>query len=192
MTNLQWMEDFQKLSAEYYYRWEYAKDKKIMLRAFGGLFIENKTRNNLFNFGLSRVSNYSFSYGLLGQSATDGVLSQQFILAEGGFKSDFKNFVNSWVVSTNVDAHLWKMFNVYADAGLYKNKGQNIKFIWDSGIKLKVIPDFLEIYFPVQSSLGFRPAFKGYGSRIRYMLNLNLGAVIGYFRGSFLMFEVRG
>ncbi|AIL45017.1 gluzincin family metallopeptidase [Elizabethkingia anophelis] len=182
MTNLQWMEDFQKLSAEYYYRWEYAKDKKIMLRAFGGLFIENKTRNNLFNFGLSRVSNYSFSYGLLGQSATDGVLSQQFILAEGGFKSDFKNFVNSWVVSTNVDAHLWKMFNVYADAGLYKNKGQNMKFIWDSGIKLKVIPDFLEIYFPVQSSLGFEPAFKGYGSRIRYMLNLNLGAVIGYFR----------
>nr|WP_305050785.1 hypothetical protein [Elizabethkingia bruuniana] len=182
MTNLQWMEDFQKLSAEYYYRWEYAKDKKVMLRAFGGLFIENKTRNNLFNFGLSRVSNYSFSYGLLGQSATDGVLSQQFILAEGGFKSDFKNFVNSWVVSTNVDAHLWKMFNVYADAGLYKNKGQNMKFIWDSGIKLKVIPDFLEIYFPVQSSLGFEPAFKGYGSRIRYMLNLNLGAVIGYFR----------
>ena len=35
-----------------------------------------------------------------------------------------------------------------------------------SGIKLKVIPDFLEIYFPVQSSLGFEPGFKDYKSRI--------------------------
>ncbi len=182
VTNFQWMEDFQKLSAEYYLRWEYAKNKKLMVRFFGGAFIENNTRNSLFNFGLSRVSNYAFSYGLLGQSATEGVLSQQYILAEGGFKSDFKNFVNSWLVSTNVDAHLWKMFNVYADAGLYKNKGQNTEFIWDSGIKLKVIPDFLEIYFPVQSSLGFEPSFKGYGSRIRYMLNLNLGAIINHFR----------
>ena len=36
-----------------------------------------------------------------------------------------------------------------------------MKFIWDSGIKLKVIPDFLEIYFPVQSSLGIRTCIQG-------------------------------
>ena len=86
------------------------------------------------------------------------------------------------MISSNVDAHVWKMFNVYADAGLYKNKTHDPKFIWDSGIKLKVVPDFLEIYFPVQSSLGFEPKFKDYGSRIRYTLNFNLGAVVGYFR----------
>ncbi|NAW51438.1 aminopeptidase [Elizabethkingia argentiflava] len=181
-SNFQWMEDFQKLSAEYYYRWEYAKNKKLMLRSFAGVFINNTTKNNLFNFGLSKVSNYAFSYGLLGQSATTGILSQQFILAEGGFKSDFKDYVNRWMVSTNIDTHIWKMFGIYVDAGLYKNKQQPVKFIWDSGINLKVIPDFLEIYFPIQSSLGFEPSFKGYGSRIRYTLNINLGAIIGYFR----------
>ena len=128
------------------------------------------------------ISNYSFSYNLLAQSASSGILSQQFVIAEGGFKSFINGTVNQWLISSNVDAHVWKMFNVYADAGLYKNKTHDPKFIWDSGIKLKVVPDFLEIYFPVQSSLGFEPKFKDYGSRIRYTLNFNLGAVVGYFR----------
>ncbi|GGP04320.1 hypothetical protein GCM10010992_15920 [Cloacibacterium rupense] len=180
--NLQTMEDYQKLTAESFYRWEFAKNKKLSLRFFGGLFITNNTRNNTFNLGISRVSNYSFSYNLLGQSASTGFLSQQFVLAEGGFKSFINGSVNQWMVASNADMHLWKMFNVYADAGFYKNKSRDPKFIWDSGVKLKVIPDFLEIYFPIQSSLGFEPGFKDYASRIRYTLNFNLGAVVGYFR----------
>jgi hypothetical protein len=45
-------------------------------------------------------------------------------------------------------------------------------------VKVRVIPDFLEIYFPVQSSLGFEPGFKDYGKRIRYTLVLNLSTII--------------
>ena len=181
-TNVQWMEDFQKISAEAFYRWEFAKDKKVSFRWFAGYFVKNETKNNLFNYGISRVSNYSFSYGLLGQSATSGILSQQFILAEGGFKSLFNTSVNQFITSVNVDSHLWKWFNLYADAGVYKNKNHTAKFIWDSGIKVKVIPDFLEVYFPVASSLGFEPSFKDYGYRIRYTLVLNLGALINNLR----------
>lgn len=180
--NLQLMEDYQKLTAESFYRWQYAKNKKLSLRFFGGLFLNNNTKNTTFNMGISRVSNYSFSYNLLAQSASTGILSQQFVMSEGGFKSYINGTVNQWMLSSNVDAHVWKMFNVYADFGLYKNKAHNSKFIWDSGVKLNVIPDFLEIYLPVQSSLGFEPGFKDYGSRIRYMLNFNLSAVVGYFR----------
>ncbi|WP_312823561.1 aminopeptidase [Epilithonimonas sp.] len=181
-TNLQWMEDFQKISAEAFYRWEFSKDKKISFRWFAGYFIKNETKNALFNYGLSRVSNYSFSYGLLGQSATSGILSQQFILAEGGFKSMFNTSVNQFITSLNVDSHLWKWFNLYADAGFYKNKNRATQFIWDSGIKVKVVPDFLEVYFPVASTLGFEPGFKNYGYRIRYTLVLNLGALINNLR----------
>ncbi|MGZ5209836.1 MAG: aminopeptidase, partial [Kaistella sp.] len=46
-TNLQWMEDFQKVSAEAFYRWEFAPDQKISFRFFGGYFITNKTKNDL-------------------------------------------------------------------------------------------------------------------------------------------------
>jgi hypothetical protein len=174
----QGMEDFNKVTAEGFYRWEFAPKQKLSVRLFAGYFIRNETRNNTFNYGISRVSNYSFSYNLLGESANSGLLSQQFILADGGFKSFIPGSVNQWITSFNVDSSVWKIFHVYADAGIYKNKNRPAEFIWDSGIKVKLIPDFLEIYFPIQSSLGFEPSFKDYAKRIRYTLVLNLGAVI--------------
>lgn len=180
--NLQLMEDFQKISAESYYRWNYAENKKISFRFFGGMFINNKTRNNTFDFGISKVSNYAFSYNLLAQSANSGILSQQYVIAEAGFKSFINGTANQFVLSTNIDAHTWKMFNLYADFGVYKNKNYHPKFIWDSGVKLKLVPEFLEIYFPVQSSLGFEPGFKDYKNRIRYTISFNLNSVVGYFR----------
>ncbi len=181
-ANIQWMEDFGKISGEAFYRWEFAQDKKVSFRFFGGYFLMNKTKNNLFDYGISRVSNYAFSYGLLGQSATSGIFSQQLIIAEGGFKSHTGNTANQWITTVNVDSHLWKWFNLYADVGLYKNKLYNPHFIWDSGVKVKVIPDFLEVFFPVQSSLGFEPSFKDYGKRIRFTLVVNFSAITNYFR----------
>ncbi len=180
--NFLFMEDFQRISAEAFYRWEFQQNKKISFRLFGGLFLNNHTRNNLFDYGISKVSNFAFSYGLLGQSATSGIFSQQLIIADGGFKSYFGQTANQWITAVNVDGHLWKMFNLYADAGLYKNHHFNPKFIWDSGVKLKVVPDFLEVYFPVQSSLGFEPSFKDYGTRIRFTLTVNFSALTNYFR----------
>ena len=174
----QGMEDFNKITAEGFYRWEFAPRQKLSVRLFAGYFLRNYTRTDLFNYGISRVSNYTFSYNLLGESASSGLLSQQFILADGGFKSFLPGTVNQWITSVNVDSSIWKIFHVYADAGMYKNKDLSAKFIWDSGIKVRIIPDFLEVYFPIQSSLGFEPGFKDYAKRIRYTLVLNLGAVI--------------
>ena len=177
-VSTQWMEDFNKITAEGFYRWEFAPRQKLSVRLFAGYFVRNETRNNTFDYGISRVSDYSFSYNLLGQSATGGILSQQFILADGGFKSFIPGSVNKWITSVNLDTSVWKIFHVYADAGIYDNKNQATKFIWDSGVKVRVIPDFLEIYFPIQSSLGFEPGFKDYAKRIRYTLVLNLSSII--------------
>jgi hypothetical protein len=130
----QGMEDFNKITAEGFYRWEFAPRQKLSVRLFAGYFLRNDTRNDLFNYGISRVSNYTFSYNLLGESASSG-LSQQFILADGGFKSFLPGTVNQWITSVNVDSSIWKIFHVYADAGMYKNKDHSAKFIWDSGLK---------------------------------------------------------
>lgn len=174
----QGMEDFNKITAEGLYRWEFAPKQKLSLRLFAGYFLRNQTRNNTFDYGIARVSNYSFSYTLLGESANSGILAQQFILADGGFKSFIPGTVNQWITSFNVDSSVWKIFHVYADAGIYKNKDNPTQFIWDSGVKLRLIPDFLEVYFPIQSSLGFEPSFKDYAKRIRYTLILDLSSII--------------
>ncbi|WP_228411654.1 aminopeptidase [Chryseobacterium sp.] len=180
--NTQWMEDFQKINAEGFYRWEFAPKKKMSFRLFAGYFLKNNTRNDIFDYGISKVSNYAFSYNLLGESATGGLLSQQFILADAGFKSLIPGTVNQWVGSVNYDTHVWKMFSVYADAGVFKNKGRQAEFIWDSGVKVRIIPDFLEVYFPVQSTLGFEPSFKDYAKRIRFTLVLNFSAIANTLR----------
>src|SRR5690606_30927752 len=144
--------------------------------------LSNNSRNDVFDFGISKVSNDSLCYGLLGQSATSGILSQQFVLADGGFKSLIDTTANQWIGSLNVDSHVWKMFHVYADAGMYKNKGSAPKFIWDSGVKVRIIPDFLEIYLPVYSTLCFETLFKDYFRRIRFSLVMNLSSVMNTFR----------
>ncbi len=171
------MEDFQKLSAQAFYRYEFARNKKLTLRWFGGFFLKNRTKTDVFSYGVARITNYAFNYGLLGQSATSGFLSQQFILADGGFKSRVGDFANQWVTSVNADTTIWKIFHLYGDAGFYKNKNATPQFVWDSGVKLRIIPDFLEFYFPVYSTLGFEPQYKDYAKRIRFTLILDLQSI---------------
>ena len=79
-------------------------------------FINNQTRNN--TFGISKVSNYLFSYNLLAQSASSGILSQQFVIAEGGFKS-LLMVPNQWLISSNVDAHVENVFLMFMQMLVY-------------------------------------------------------------------------
>lgn len=177
-ANIQARRDVQKLSLEGIYEWQLAPKRHIQFRLFGGLFLKNEAKNRQFNFGVSRIYDYNFEHSLLGQSAVSGLYAQEFILAEGGFKSYVGNDADQWLTALNVDASVWKVFNVYADAGFYKNKGQKADFVWDSGVKIKLIPNVLEVYFPMQSSLGFEPAMKRYERRIRFSLSLDLDNVL--------------
>jgi hypothetical protein len=182
-TNFQHSNLFNKLCTEIYFRHEYARDKKITLRFFGGYFFNNKSSSSYFDFGVDHITDYNFSYSdYLGRSETKGLLYQQYIMAEGGFKSLIEKSAGKWITSLNGEIHLWKLLDLYADAGVYSNNGRSARFIFDTGVKLRIIPDFLELYFPVQSTLGFEPAEDDYLSHIRFTFNLNLGAVVNHFR----------
>ncbi|MCK0202966.1 hypothetical protein MWN41_08060, partial [Ornithobacterium rhinotracheale] len=54
--------------------------------------------------------------------------------------------------------------------------------VYDTGIRLGLIPDFVEFYFPIQSSLGFEPTMPRYYQHIRFLLNINLGRIRSYWR----------
>ncbi|MCT6869788.1 MAG: aminopeptidase [Apibacter sp.] len=182
-TNFQHSNMFNKISSEIYFRHEYAPNKKITLRYFGGYFITNNSNSTYFDFGVDHITDYSFNYmDYLGRSATSGLFYQQYIMAEGGFKSILDKSANKWITSLNGEIHLWKLLDLYADIGLYNNKAKPTKFIYDTGIKLNIIPEFLEFYLPIQSTLGFEPAKDSYFSHIRFTFNFNLSAVINHFR----------
>lgn len=183
LVNFQISNGFSKIYGEFYYRWKFSENKRLGIRIFGGTFINHKLENtDYFDFGLDRITDYTFDYPLLGRSETSGLLSQQFVLAEGGFKSNFNVKANQYMYTMNLEYPVWKILDLYADLGMYKNKLQPTKFVYDSGVRVRVVPDFLEIYFPLQSTMGFEPSLGAYHERIRFMLNLDLGKVISYWQ----------
>lgn len=177
-ANYQLMRDFQKFSLEGIYYWQFSPKKQIQFRIYGGVFLKNNAKNRAFDFGISRINDYNFAYSLLGQSAISGVFSQEYIMAEGGFRSYVGGSANQWILAVNTDIPIWKMLGLYGDVGGYRNRNFPTRFVWDSGVKVGLIPNVLEFYFPVQSSLGFEPSFNNYHKRIRFSLNLDLNSLM--------------
>jgi hypothetical protein len=185
-TDLQFGEDFSKFSLDVRYRKLTSINRYIDLRLFFGTFFQNQTETDFFSFALDRPNDYLFELAYLGRSEESGFLSQQTIIAEGGFKTRFPDqFVNQWLLSTNASVSVWRWIEVYADAGFYKNKGENAEFRYDSGIRLNFIPNFLELYFPVQSTLGFEPGFSDYASRIRFVVTIDFERIYNLVKRGF-------
>ena len=185
-ADFQLSKNFSKLSLDFRYRKMTGSHRVLDFRVFFGTFLFNNTESDFFSFALDRPNDYLFDYNYLGRSETTGFLSQQIIIAEGGFKTIFEQqFANQWMFTTNFSVGIWRWVEAYADAGFIKNKSQNPDFRYDSGIRLNFIHNFLEIYFPVQSSLGFEPSMPNYSSRIRYVLTLDLIKIYNYAKRGF-------
>lgn len=173
---------FRKIFGEAYYRWRFSPKKQLGIRIFAGFFLSNQSDTDYFNFGLSTVSDYAFNLNMLGRSESSGLLSRQYFLAETGFKSLFESTVNQWVVSSNWEFPIFTVLDVYFDMAVFKNRLEHPDFLYDSGFKFKLIPDFIEFYFPVQSSLGFEPAQSHYTQKIRFTLKFDLKSIINHLR----------
>ena len=187
-TDLQVSKSFGKLALDLRYRKLTDNNRQYDLRFFAGTFLYNKTTNSgdFFSFSLDRPSDYLFDYNYLGRSEQAGFLSQQIIISEGGFKSQFQNrFANQWMVSANGSVSIWRWIEAYADAGYYKNRNENVRFKYDTGIRLNLVHNIFEVYFPLQSSLGYEPSLNNYDQKIRFVLTLDPGAIINFVKRGF-------
>ncbi|TFG91209.1 MAG: hypothetical protein E4G71_04190, partial [Candidatus Atribacteria bacterium] len=70
----------------------------------------------------------------------------------------------------------------YGDIGLVKNKHQSAKFVYDSGIRLNLVTDYFEIYFPIYSNLGWEIGQGRYDQKIRILFTLDPQVLLGLFR----------
>lgn len=178
----QYAADFTKLSINLDYRRLMINNSQINLRFFGGVFLRNQTDSDYFSFALDRPTDYLFDYNYLGRSEDSGLFSQQLIIAEGGFKSILDNpFANEWLVTGNASFSLWKWIELYGDVGLLKNKGIPTRFVYDSGIRLNLVTDYFELYFPMYSNNGWEIADPNYGERIRFVVTLSPKILVGLF-----------
>ncbi len=176
--------NFTKLAAEFEYRKLFDNNRQFNLRLYAGKFLWNNTDSNYFSFALDRPTDYLFDYGYLGRSEDSGIYSQQLIIAEGGFKSFLDQryrFSNDWIATANASVNLWKWIELYGDLGVVKNRGLKQKFVYDSGIRLNLVTDYFELYFPLYSNNGWEISERDYGERIRFIVTVSPKTLTGLF-----------
>ncbi|NRA91090.1 MAG: metalloprotease, partial [Psychroserpens sp.] len=183
--DVQFADRFGKIAINYEFRKLSEKNRYFNFRFFAGTFLYNQTdqESDYFSFALDRPTDYLFDYNYLGRSESSGLFSQQIIIAEGGFKSMLETpFANRWMTTANISTTIWGVIEAYGDIGLVKNKGVNPKFVYDSGIRLNLVTDYFEVYFPVYSNLGWEVGQPNYDERIRFLFTLDPGRLLGLFR----------
>lgn len=183
--DLQLASNFSKISASYEFRKLTKSNRNINLRLFAGIFLNNDTdpNSNYFSFALDRPTDYLFDLNYLGRSEAAGLFSQQLIITEGGFKSMLETpFANQWMTTANFSTSIWRYIQAYGDIGLVKNKFDSAHFVYDSGVRLNLVEDYFELYFPIYSNLGWEIAEPNYGERIRFIITVDPQVLLGLFR----------
>ncbi|MFT4943848.1 MAG: hypothetical protein ACI8RH_001595 [Flavobacteriales bacterium] len=175
---------FSKISLTFDYRKLFENNRQINFRLFAGAFLFNDTKktDDFFSFALDRPTDYLFDYDYYGRSEAAGLFSQQLIVADGGFKSKLEtDFANSWMTSINASTNIWRWILVYGDAGLVHNTNRGTRAVYDSGIRVNLVQDYFEVYFPMYSSLGWEPGLDNYDQKIRFKVTLTPKTLLGLF-----------
>jgi hypothetical protein len=182
LTDIQISNKFGKVAGEISYRRLFDDNRQVNLRLYAGKFLYNSTNSDFFDFALDRPTDYMFDYNYLGRSEDTGLFSQQYIIAEGGFKSRLEDpFANDWLVTTNASFNIWNWIEVYGDLGFISDKNAKERFVYDSGIRLNLVTDYFELYFPVYSNNGWEISQAQYSERIRFIATLSTNTVISLF-----------
>lgn len=181
-VDLQVAAEFSKISFNWEWRRLFQNNRQLNLRFFAGKFIYNETGSDYFSYALDRPTDYLFDYNYLGRSEETGFASQQIIIAEGGFKSQLPNpYSNDWITTVNASINLWRWIEVYGDIGALHNRATNTRFVYDSGIRLNLVTDYFELYFPIYSNNGWEIAQDRYDQKIRFLITLSPRVLSGLF-----------
>ncbi len=182
ITDFQMSSKFGKLAGELQYRKLFDDNRELSLRLFVGSFLYNNTNSNFFSFALDRPTDYLFDYDFYGRSESRGFFSQQFIMADGGFKSKLDTpFANQWMTTANASYTIWNFVEAYSDFGLLKNKFKDPKFVYDSGIRLNLVTNYFEFYFPVYSNNGWEVSQYKYNEKIRFVITFDPKLLVNLF-----------
>ncbi len=182
VTDVQLSETFGKASIELEYRKLFNDNRQINIRLFAGSFLYNKNTSDYFSFALDRPTDYMFDYNFYGRSETTGIFSQQLILADGAFKSKLDTpFANQWITTVNMGFNVWNWVEIYGDLGFVKNRFQKEKFVYDNGVRLNLVTDYFELYFPVYSNNGWEIAQPNYEEKIRFIVTIDPRILVNLF-----------
>ncbi len=186
--NVELGNNFTKLSGDYRYREFFDDNRSFDLRLFGGFFINNNSNGDYFSFGLNRGTDYLFEQNLFGRSEETGIFSQQFVIADGGFKSFFKtpSFANQFILSGNSSVSIWNWVEFYNDAAILKSNNTSMRYYYENGIRLNFIPEIFEFYLPIYTNEGWQISEPRYPAKVRFIISTSLDRIYNFIRRGLL------
>jgi len=164
---------FIKASLTGNYRFNYKiKGNGCSVRLFSGRFLYNDfpNTNPRFGFFINGNGDYLYDHIFLGRGGENGILSNQFVYNDGGFKSEMSvSSSQSWLTAMNLQSSLFVKLpvEVYADFGW--TSVDPSQFLCGFGAVV-AFGDIFNIYFPAYNSHGL--LYPQYEKNIRFSLNL--------------------
>ncbi|MEJ7626075.1 MAG: M1 family metallopeptidase [Ferruginibacter sp.] len=182
------------LSSNYYFN--YARGGGLNVRLFAGKFFYSsdltssfKTYQYHFNMtGANGFEDYTYSNYFIGRNEFDGLLSQQIMIKDGGFKvrtdllSNKFGRSDDWLSAVNFTSSIPKTIfplplKIFADIGTYAEAWDKDaptgKFVYDAGVQLSLLKNIINIYIPLVYSKVYRDYFKSYIPEKRFQKNIS-------------------
>jgi hypothetical protein len=144
------------------------------------MFLRNNNADSKFNYALSGNTDYLYEEVYLARTptqSTDGFLTQQLVLNDGGFKHLTLTSAELWLTAVNLKTNfLSQHLSLYSSFGwtgvkanLFSDK--TMAFAFETGAAFNIIPNRFEIYFPIKLSSDLKQL--NYAEKIRFTLHLN-------------------
>jgi len=165
-------EPFVKAQVEANYQVSYRRGRGLDIRLFSGRFLYNDFPNvePKFAFAMHGNRDYLYDHVFLGRSETSGMLGAQFVRNDGGFKNpvDMAN-AYTWLTAVNFQTSTIPgiPLSVYADLGWSSSSAKEL--IVGVGVAIPVIPNILEVYFPIYTTTGIDAV---YNNNIGFVFNI--------------------
>ncbi len=166
--NVQEGESFVKSAVTANYKITFKKkDKALDIRFYAGYFIDATKLNDgnyFFNAsGSTGAHDYLYDNVFLGRSEASGFMSHQFVEAEGNMKVYTPlGKTNQWLGAINLKCPLpGKLrFKLFADINIIPQKAAlREDVLYDAGIYLPIIKNYIEVYIPLLMSNDMRDVF---------------------------------
>ncbi|MGZ3852428.1 MAG: hypothetical protein ACXVBX_06545, partial [Flavisolibacter sp.] len=191
------------LTVNYLFNYPKSEGLNVRLFAGKIFFTKGRTESKSFKYdryalGMTAPNgyeDYTYSNFFLGRNKFEGAASQQIAMRDGGFKfrtdllSPEVGKTDNWLVALNLSSSISDKINplsilpvtvplkVYADLGTYaeawdRNSTED-RFLFDAGLQLSVLKNFLDIYIPVVHSKVFKDYYKSYLSKPRFWRSIS-------------------
>jgi hypothetical protein len=85
------------------------------------------------------------------------------------------------MATANASLNIWNWVELYGDIGFVKNKNTAAEFVYDNGVRLNLVTDYFELYFPVYSNNGWEISQPNYNEKIRFIVTFNPDTLINLF-----------